>query len=269
MGVASDYTLFGEQLSSRFLLGTAGYSSPAVLQDAIAAAGAEILTMGIKRQAANVAASGDNQWWSLVRNTGRLILPNTAGCRTAREAVALAQMARELFETDWIKLEVIGDDFTLQPDSFELVEAAEQLVRLGFKVFPYCTDDIIAARRLVDVGCEVLMPWASPIGSGQGILHRPALLRMREAFPSLFLVIDAGIGAPSHAAEAMEMGYDAVLLNSAVAQSQQPAAMARAFRLAIEAGQIAHHAGVIPEQAFATPSTPVTGQPFLIHQAVG
>ena len=206
MGVASDYTLFGEQLSSRFLLGTAGYSSPAVLQDAIAAAGAEILTMGIKRQAANVAASGDNQWWSLVRNTGRLILPNTAGCRTAREAVALAQMARELFETDWIKLEVIGDDFTLQPDSFELVEAAEQLVRLGFKVFPYCTDDIIAARRLVDVGCEVLMPWASPIGSGQGILHRPALLRMREAFPSLFLVIDAGIGAPSHAAEAMEMG---------------------------------------------------------------
>ena len=153
MGVASDYTLFGEQLSSRFLLGTAGYSSPAVLQDAIAAAGAEILTMGIKRQAANVAASGDNQWWSLVRNTGRLILPNTAGCRTAREAVALAQMARELFETDWIKLEVIGDDFTLQPDSFELVEAAEQLVRLGFKVFPYCTDDIIAARRLVYVGC--------------------------------------------------------------------------------------------------------------------
>jgi thiazole synthase len=269
VGAATGYTLFGRTLSSRFFLGTAGHPSPAGLVAAIEASGAEVLTMGIKRQAANVAASGDNQWWSIIRGTGRHILPNTAGCRTAKEAVALAQMARELFETDWIKLEVVGDDYTLQPDSFELVDAAEQLVKLGFQVFPYCTEDLIAARRLVDAGCEVLMPWAAPIGSGQGIVHRPALLRMREAFPDQFLVIDAGIGAPSHAAEAMEMGFDAVLLNSAVAQAQDPVGMAAAFRMAIEAGRLGHAAGVIPEQAFATPSTPVTGQPFLIHKASG
>jgi thiazole synthase len=264
MNNESGYPLFGRLMQSRFFLGTAGYSSPTVLLSAIEASGAEVLTMGIKRQAANVTATGNNHWWSIVRSTGRQILPNTAGCRTAQEAIVLAQMARELFETDWIKLEVVGDDYTLQPDSFELITAAETLIKLGFKVFPYCTEDIIAARRLVDVGCQVLMPWASPIGSGQGIVHRPALLRMREALPNQFLVIDAGIGAPSHAAEALEMGFDAVLLNSAVAQAQDPIGMASAFRMAIDAGRLGYASGVIPEQPFATPSTPVTGQPFLI-----
>ena len=176
-------------------------------------------------------------------------------------------MARELFETNWIKLEVVGDDYSLQPDSFELVVAAEQLVGLGFNVFPYCTEDLIAAQRLVDAGCQVLMPWAAPIGSGQGITNRRALARMREKFHNLFLVVDAGIGAPSHAAEAMEIGFDAVLLNSAVAQSRAPVEMSAAFSKAIEAGRLAHLAGVIPAQDFATPSTPVTGQPFLIHKA--
>jgi len=263
----STFSVYGVSLSSRFFLGTAGYPSPAILKEAIAASGAEVLTMGIKRQAANVAAAGHNQWWSLIRETGRHILPNTAGCRTAKEAVALAQMARELFETNWIKLEVVGDDYSLQPDSFELVAAAEQLVGLGFNVFPYCTEDLIAAQRLVDAGCQVLMPWAAPIGSGQGITNRRALARMREKFHNLFLVVDAGIGAPSHAAEAMEIGFDAVLLNSAVAQSRAPVEMSAAFSKAIEAGRLAHLAGVIPAQDFATPSTPVTGQPFLIHKA--
>lgn len=258
------FVLFGETIHSRFFLGTAGHQSPADLVSAIDASGAEVLTMGIKRQAANVSAKGDNQWWSIIRGTGRRLLPNTAGCRTAKEAVVLAQMARELFQTDWIKLEVVGDDFTLQPDSFELVLAAEELVKLGFKVFPYCTEDLIAARRLVDVGCEVLMPWGAPIGSGQGIVNRSSLSRMREAFPDLFLVVDAGIGAPSHACEAMELGFDAVLLNSAVAQAKDPVLMAEAFRSAIESGRKGFLAGVIPEQEFATPSTPVTGAPFLV-----
>lgn len=265
MDIKPDPILFGDiELSSRFLLGTAGYPSPQILEAAISASEAEIVTMGIKRQAANVASSGGKTWWDLIRKTGKRILPNTAGCRTANEAVALAQMAREIFETNWIKLEVVGDDYTLQPDTFELVNAAKQLVDLGFEVFPYCTEDIIVAQRLVDAGCRILMPWAAPIGSGQGIVHREALIRMRDRFPKTTLVVDAGIGAPSHAALAMEIGFDAVLLNSAVAQAQDPVMMAGAFRDAIRAGRAAFRAGVIPPQAFATPSTPVTGQPFTL-----
>lgn len=265
MDIKPDPILFGDiELSSRFLLGTAGYPSPQILEAAISASEAEIVTMGIKRQAANVASSGGKTWWDLIRKTGKRILPNTAGCRTANEAVALAQMAREIFETNWIKLEVVGDDYTLQPDTFELVTAAKQLVDLGFEVFPYCTEDIIVAQRLVDAGCRILMPWAAPIGSGQGIVHREALIRMRDRFPKTTLVVDAGIGAPSHAALAMEIGFDAVLLNSAVAQAQDPVMMAGAFRDAIRAGRAAFRAGVIPPQAFATPSTPVTGQPFTL-----
>lgn len=265
MDIKTDPIFFGDaELSSRFLLGTAGYPSPQILETAIAVSDAEIVTMGIKRQAANVATGSSNTWWNLIRRTGKRILPNTAGCRTASEAVALAQMAREIFETNWVKLEVVGDDYTLQPDTFELVTAAKQLVDLGFEVFPYCTEDIIVAQRLVDAGCRILMPWAAPIGSGQGIVHREALIRMRDRFPKITLVVDAGIGAPSHAALAMEIGFDAVLLNSAVAQAKDPVMMAAAFRDAIRAGRAAFNAGVIPPQSFATPSTPVTGQPFTL-----
>lgn len=256
--------LYNTTLGSRFLLGTAGYPSPQVLEAAIQSSESEVLTMGIKRQAANVASAGGRSWWDLVRRSGRRILPNTAGCRTADEAVTLAQMAREIFETSWIKLEVVGDDYTLQPDTFELVTAARALVKLGFDVFPYCTEDIIAAQRLVDAGCRILMPWASPIGSGQGITNREALSRMRARFPEITLIVDAGIGAPSHAALAMELGFDGVLLNSAVAQAENPVLMAAAFRDAICAGRAGFRAGVIPSQAFATPSTPVTGQPFTL-----
>jgi thiazole synthase len=173
-------------------------------------------------------------------------------------------MAREMFETPWVKLEVVGDDYTLQPDTFELVTAAKQLVDLGFEVFPYCTEDIIVAQRLIDVGCRILMPWAAPIGSGQGITNKEALLRMRDRFPNTTLIVDAGIGAPSHAALAMEIGFDGVLLNSAIAQAKDPVQMAGAFRDAIRAGRSGYLAGVIPPQPFATPSTPVTGQPFTL-----
>jgi thiazole synthase len=171
-------------------------------------------------------------------------------------------MARELFGTDWIKLEVIGNDDTLQPDLFGLVEAAAVLNADGFKVFPYTTEDLIAAERLVGAGCQVLMPWAAPIGSGRGMANRYALKSLRRYFPGVPLVIDAGLGAPSHAAEAMEMGYDAIMLNTAGATAADPVRMARAFAAAIEAGRLGYEAGLMPMRDMAVPSTPVAGTPF-------
>jgi thiazole synthase len=252
-------------LSSRFLLGTAGYPSPQVLRDAIVASGTQVVTVGLKR---TLAAAGDNGFLAMLQSvlaqTGARLLPNTAGCRSASEAVQLAQMARELYGTSWIKLEVVGDEHTLQPDSLELVAAAAELVRDGFIVLPYCTDDLVVCRRLLDAGCALLMPWGAPIGSGQGLLNPFALRTLRERIPEATLIIDAGIGAPSHAAQALELGFDAVLLNSAVAQARDPVAMARAFRDAVRAGRAAYHAGVMAKQDFAVASTPVPGHPFLV-----
>ncbi|HSV69042.1 MAG TPA: thiazole synthase [Methylibium sp.] len=252
-------------LASRFLLGSAGYPSPAVLAAAIVASGAEVVTVGLKR---SLAAAGDNGFVAAIRETlartGARLLPNTAGCRNAQEAITLAHMARELYGTPWVKLEVVGDEHTLQPDPFELLAAATQLVRDGFTVFPYCTDDLVLCRRLLDAGCPLLMPWGAPIGSGQGLLNPYALRTLRERLPDTLLIVDAGIGAPSHAAQAMELGYDAVLLNSAVAQAREPVAMAAAFRLAIDAGRQAWRAGVMARQDFAVPSTPVLGHPFTL-----
>jgi len=255
-------------MSSRFLLGTAGYPSPDELAKSIAAAAPAAVTVGLKR---SLAAGADNGFIGSVHKAahaaGAHLLPNTAGCRTAREAVALAQMARELYGTRWIKLEVVGDEHTLQPDPVELVAAAAVLARDGFIVWPYCTDDLVTCRRLLDAGCPLLMPWGAPIGSGQGLLNPFALRTLRERLPDATLIVDAGIGAPSHAAQAMEMGFDAVLLNSAVAHAREPAAMARAFRLAVEAGRVAWRAGVIARQDFAIASTPVGGEAFLIGSA--
>jgi len=252
-------------LSSRFLLGTAGYPSPQVLGDAIQASATQIVTVGLKRQ---LAAAGDNGFIEIIRGAmktqGARLLPNTAGCRTAREAIQLAHMSRELYDTPWVKLEVVGDEYTLQPDPIELIEAARQLARDGFTVFPYCTDDLVTCKRLLDAGCPLLMPWGAPIGSGQGLINPFALRTLRERLPDVVLIVDAGIGAPSHAAQALEMGYDAVLLNSAVSQSPDPVRMAGAFRQAIEAGRAAYRAGVMTRQDFAVATTPVTGNPFLI-----
>jgi len=255
------WSLHGVALDSRLLLGTAGYPSPQVLREAIAAAGAQVVTVGLRR---TLAAAGDNGFVAMVRTSGARLLPNTAGCRTAREAVALAHMARELFGSTWIKLEVVGDEHTLQPDPWGTLEAAARLVRDGFAVFPYCTDDLVSCQRLLDAGCEVLMPWGAPIGSGQGLLNPWALRTLRARLPGVPLVVDAGIGAPSHAAQAMELGFDGVLLNSAVAQARDPVAMARAFARAIEAGRGGFEAGVMARQDMAVASTPVTGRPFLI-----
>ncbi len=264
--LAGDAWRVGEVgLSSRFLLGTAGYPSPQVLADAIAASGAQIITVGLKRQ---LAAAGDNGFIDIIRaamtTQGAHLLPNTAGCTTAREAVQLAHMARELYDTPWVKLEVVGDEYTLQPDPVELVEAARQLSKDGFTVFPYCTDDLVTCKRLLDAGCPLLMPWGAPIGSGQGLINPFALRTLRERLPDVVLIVDAGIGAPSHAAQALEMGIDAVLLNSAVSQASDPVRMAGAFRQAIEAGRTARLAGVMAKQDFAVATTPVTGNPFLI-----
>jgi thiazole synthase len=252
--------LYGQEIGSRLLIGTALYPSPAIMQEAIRASGAEIVTVSLRREAAGGKAG--NAFWTIISSLGVKVLPNTAGCRTVREAVTTAQMARELFNTPWVKLEVIGDDETLQPDVVGLVEAAEILARDGFEVFPYCTEDLTVIGRLIDVGCQVVMPWASPIGSAKGILNPYLLKTLRTRFPDIPMIIDAGLGAPSHAAEALEMGFDAVLLNTAVAKAQDPVAMARAFKLAVEGGRLGYEAGLMEARDFASPSTPVVGTPF-------
>jgi len=247
-------------LHSRFLLGTAGYPSPQVLRESITACGAQVVTLGLRRQFAGTG--GDNGFVEIIKASGARLLPNTAGCRTAREAVTLAHMARELLDTHWIKLEVVGDEHTLQPDPWELTDAAARLVKDGFEVFPYCTDDLVGAQRLVDAGCRILMPWGAPIGSGQGLLNPWALRTLRARLPQVTLIVDAGIGVPSHAAQAMELGFDAVLLNSAVAHAADPVRMAKAFRFAIEAGRLGYASGLLAAQDMAVASTPVTGRPF-------
>jgi len=264
----SPWRVYGQRLDSRFMIGSAGYPSPAVLARAITASGAQVVTVGLKRETAGDPAPQGSDAIAMLRavcsSAGARLLPNTAGCRSAREAVLLAQMSRELFDTPWIKLEVIGDDHTLQPDPFELVDAAAHLVRLGFQVFPYCTDDLVVCRRLLAAGCEVLMPWAAPIGSGQGVLDPAALRSLRARLPGVPLIVDAGLGAPSHAAFAMELGYDGVLLNSAIAQSVDPPQMAMAFAHAIAAGRLGYEAGLIAPQDMARPSTPCGNEPILV-----
>lgn len=249
----------GHILSSRLFLGTAGYPSPEVLRRAIEQSKPGLLTVSLRRES---AAGSGQKFWQLIKDMNIPVLPNTAGCYGVQEAVTTAEMAREVFETHWIKLEVLGDDYTLQPEPFKLLEAAEILIQKGFKVFPYMTEDLSLAKRLSDIGCDILMPWGAPIGSGRGLHNIYALKTLRERMKQKILVVDAGIGAPSHAAQAMEMGYDAVLLNTAVAKAGDPAAMAGAFARAIEAGREAYLAGIIQPQENAAPSTPVLDTPF-------
>jgi thiazole synthase len=251
---------YGREFTSRLLVGTALYPSPAIMQGAIRASGAQIVTVSLRREAGGGKAG--EAFWSLIRELGVTVLPNTAGCRTVREAVTTAKLARELFGTSWIKLEVIADNDTLQPDVVGLVEAADILIRDGFEVFPYCTEDLSVAMRLVDAGCKVVMPWAAPIGSARGIISPDALKLLRDRLLEIALVVDAGIGAPSHAARALELGYDAVLLNTAIAKAADPVAMASAFRQGVEAGRAAFEAGLMEARDFASPSTPVVGTPF-------
>jgi thiazole synthase len=252
---------YGVTVGSRLLLGTAQYPSPAVLADAVRASAADIVTVSLRRESGRLREGQD--FWSLVRDLGVRVLPNTAGCHSVKEAVTTAEMAREVFGTAWVKLEVIGDADTLQPDVFGLVEAARILIEEGFEVFPYTTEDLVVAERLLAAGCRVLMPWGAPIGSGRGLNNVYGLRTLRAHFPGVPLVVDAGIGLPSHAAAAMELGCDAVLLNTAVAKAGDPVAMARAFGQAVEAGRAAFLAGPIEARDMAAPSTPVLGRASL------
>jgi thiazole synthase len=252
--------IYDTPLNSRLLLGSARYPSPAVLSAAVRAARAEIVTVSLRRESG--AERAGQGFWSLIRELGVRVLPNTAGCHSVKEAVTTAHMAREVFATAWIKLEVIGEDDTLQPDVFGLTEAARILSAEGFQVFPYTTEDLVVAERLLEAGCRVLMPWGAPIGSGRGLNNLFGLRALRAHFPGVPLIIDAGLGLPSHAAQALELGFDAVLINTAVAQARDPVQMAAAFAQAVEAGAAARAAGPIEARDLAVPSTPVIGTAF-------
>ena len=250
----------GVTLHNRLFLGTARYPAPSVLRDAVEAAQVEVLTVSLRRLAPESQAG--QGWWQRIQALGRHLLPNTAGCHSADEAVTLAHMAREIFGTHWIKLEVIGDDYTLQPDPWGTLDAAQTLVREGFAVFAYTTDDLVTALKLRDAGVAAIMPWAAPIGTGAGPRNLPALRTLRERLPDSVLVVDAGIGAPHHAAQVMELGFDAVLVNTAVAEAGEPVAMARAFTLSVQASRLAHRALPMRTREVAQASTPMVGVPF-------
>ena len=249
-------TIAGRTMRSRLLLGTGGFPSLELLSAAIAAAGSELVTVALRR--IDPAARGSLV--DVLSDAGVELLPNTAGCFTARDAVLTAKLAREAFETNWIKLEVIGDEDTLLPDAPELLRAAEELVDDGFVVLPYTSDDPVLARRLQDIGCPAVMPLGSPIGSGMGIRNPYNIALIREAV-EVPVVLDAGVGTASDAALAMELGCDAVMAASAISRAQDPVRMARAMRAAVQAGRLARGAGRIPRRLYATASTPDEGLP--------
>lgn len=254
------WTVAGTTLTSRFLQGTARYPSTQVLTEAVRASGTQVLTVGLRHlQPGGGAGEG---FWQSLQALGCRILPNTAGCYNAEDAITLAQMAREMVGTHWIKLEVIGDERTLQPDTAATLHAATVLAHEGFAVFAYTTEDLVMAQRLQGAGCAAVMPWAAPIGSGRGPMNPYALELLRRRLPDAVLIIDAGLGRPSHAAQVMEMGFDAVLLNTAVAQSGDPVRMARAFADAVAAGRAAYESIPAPVRTEAQASTPTAGTPF-------
>jgi thiazole synthase len=252
--------LYDQAFNSRLLVGTALYPSPEVMTQAVQASGSEMVTLSLRRQ--DPRNKQGQAIWEHIKRSGCALLPNTAGCHSAQESITLAHMSREMFNTNFIKLEVIGDDYNLQPDPFETVKAAATLIKDGFKVLPYCTDDLVFCQRLLEVGCEVLMPWGSPIGTGKGLMNPYNLRTIRDRFPTTSLIIDAGIGKPSQAMEAMEMGFDGILLNTAIAKAHNPVLMAQAFAQAVKGGRQGYLAGLMESRQTASPSTPTLGTPF-------
>ncbi len=250
----SDLTIAGKTFNSRLFIGTARYPNQQVMLEAIETSGAEVVTVAIRRVNLN---GGGESVFDLLHGRYHL-LPNTAGCYTARDAVLTAQLAREALNTNWIKLEVIGDEDTLFPDVEHLLRAAQELVNDGFIVLPYCNDDPITCKKLADMGCAAVMPLGAPIGSGMGI-RNPYNLRIIREQCRVPIIVDAGVGTASDAAMAMELGCDGILLNTAVAQARDPVKMARAMRLGIEAGRLAYEAGRIPRRLYATASSPLEG----------
>jgi thiazole synthase len=247
----------GQKFKSRLILGTSRYPNPQIMLESLEASGTELITLSIRRLNLN-ATNGEESVLGLIDRSKYFLLPNTAGCYTAKEAVLTAQLAREVLQTIWVKLEVIGDEETLFPDAPELLKAAEQLLMEGFTVLPYCNDDPITCKKLADMGCAAVMPLAAPIGSGMGIRNPYNLQIIREMI-DIPVIVDAGVGTASDAALAMELGVDGILMNSAVAQAQHPVMMARAMRLAVEAGRLAYEAGRIPKKLYANASSPVEG----------
>ena len=247
-----------QEFSSRLLLGTSGYPNPSVMSEAVLASGTGLVTVSIRRL--NMADSSEGTFLDLLTSLPVSLLPNTAGCYTVREAVLTAQLAREALGTHLIKLEVIGDDETLMPDVEQLLKAARELLDDGFTVMAYANDDPITCRKLADMGCAAVMPLASPIGSGMGIVNPYNLELIRDLISGTPLIVDAGIGTASDAAFAMELGYDGVLLNTAVSGAQHPVMMARAMRGAVEAGRLAYHSGRIPRRFYARASTASLGR---------
>ena len=253
----SPLVIAGRTFSSRLLMGTGQYRSLDMMMRAMQASGAEIVTVAIRR--VDLGELSGESTLGVLREGGWFLLPNTAGCFTARDAIMTAELAREALETEWVKLEVIGDDETLLPDTDELLKAAAELVRRGFKVLPYTNDDPIVAKKLRDVGCVAVMPLGSPIGSGMGIRNPYNLRIIREQITDVPVILDAGIGTASDAALAMELGCDAVLLSSAVSAAERPVQMAEAMRYAVDGGRLAYLAGRMPKRLYAKASSPLDG----------
>ena len=253
--MSDEFSLAGTDFTSRLIIGTGKYRSHDEMKAAHAASGAEMVTVAVNR----VPLDGKTESFLDHLDPNMRILPNTAGCYDAAHAIRTARLAREALETDWIKLEVIGDQTTLLPDNEQTLEAAKVLVKEGFIVLPYFTDDLIMAKKLLDAGCPAVMPLAAPIGSGMGVQNPSNLRIMREQLPDATIIVDAGVGVPSDAAIAMELGADAILMNTAIAESRDPAQMATAMKLAVEAGRLAYLAGRMPKRLYASASSPIEG----------
>jgi thiazole synthase len=255
-----DLILGNEIISSRLWVGSGLYQSPLQMHQVLTAAQPGFITLSLKKQSLSELKDlkEEGSIWHYLQihaQQGARLLPNTAACFSAQEAILQAQLAREIFQTPWIKLEVIGDKRNLQPHNAQTLLAAKELVAQGFKVLPYCTEDLIVCEELLKIGCLAVMPWAAPIGTGLGLLNPYQLGQLRTYLPEAILVVDAGLGKPSHAVAAMELGYDAVLLNTACARANQPVRMAEAFKQAVQAGRLSYRAGVMPKQLQAQPST--------------
>lgn len=253
----SKLEIAGQKFNSRLIVGTSRYPNPQVMLEALEVSGTEMITVSIRRL--NLKAdNGQESILNLLDRNKYFILPNTAGCYTAKDAVLTAQLARELLGTSWVKLEVIGDEETLFPDVSELLKAAEQLLIDGFTVLPYCNDDPITCKKLADMGCAAVMPLGAPIGSGMGIRNPYNIMIIRDIV-QIPVIVDAGVGTASDASLAMELGVDGVLMNSAIAQAEHPVMMAQAMKLAVESGRLAYEAGRIPRRLYAKASSPVEG----------
>ncbi len=249
------FTLAGKEFGSRLIIGTGKYRSFDEMKAAHAASGAEMVTVAVNR----VPLDRKSESFLDHLNPAMQVLPNTAGCYDADHAIRTARLAREALDTEWVKLEVIGDQVTLLPDNEQTLEAAKILVREGFIVLPYFTDDLIMAKKLLDVGCPAVMPLAAPIGSGMGVQNPSNLRIMREQLPDATIIVDAGVGVPSDAAIAMELGADAILMNTAIAEAGDAAQMATAMKLAVQAGRLGYLSGRMPKRLYASASSPIQG----------